>query len=362
MKLGDNPCVIVAHPDDEVLWAGGLILSNPGLKWTVICCSIPRIDTERAWLWNDACDRLGVSDKKLFPALESPPDQYLGALPEVKGYSAYITHGFDGEYGHLHHRQVHHHVKLSADAPVYCFSLNGKHNHELRLAEETYNKKLDALKAYSHIAPYPYLKDVPKWRALLHRYSEMDGLDFRIERFETMPIKYQWHVIEDFVKKHDYKIGAELGVRFGQTSRYLLENCKDLKVIGVDLMQINEDADVSKGEETYENWDWNGYRKLIKSIEDKFGDRFDMRIADTTEVSKTIPDGSLDWVFIDADHSYNGVLTDIKNWTPKVRKGGIVIGHDIDRPGIRKAVNESFREWETMEKKYNNCWWSYVER
>jgi hypothetical protein len=186
MKLGDNPCVIVAHPDDEVLWAGGLILSNPGLKWTVICCSIPRIDTERAWLWNDACDRLGVSDKKLFPALESPPDQYLGALPEVKGYSAYITHGFDGEYGHLHHRQVHHHIKLSADAPVYCFSLNGKHNHELRLAEETYSKKLDALKAYSHIAPYPYLKDVPKWRALLHRYSEMDGLDFRIERFETM--------------------------------------------------------------------------------------------------------------------------------------------------------------------------------
>lgn len=39
-------------------------------------------------------------------------------------------------------------------------------------------------------------------------------------------------------------------------------------------------------------------------------------------------DGSLDIVFIDASHWYPEVVKDIKNWLPKIRKGGIICGHD----------------------------------
>lgn len=53
-------------------------------------------------------------------------------------------------------------------------------------------------------------------------------------------------------------------------------------------------------------------------------------------------DGSLDLVFVDGDHTYEGCLADIKAWLPKVRPGGAIAGHDLDWPGVAKAVEEVF--------------------
>jgi peptidoglycan/xylan/chitin deacetylase (PgdA/CDA1 family) len=51
-----------------------------------------------------------------------------------------------------------------------------------------------------------------------------------------------------------------------------------------------------------------------------------------------VPDGSLDWVFIDACHSYNHSKADIIGWSKKVKVGGIISGHDFVDPGLRKGV------------------------
>lgn len=58
-------------------------------------------------------------------------------------------------------------------------------------------------------------------------------------------------------------------------------------------------------------------------------------------------DKSLDLVFIDADHSYSAVRDDIAAWWPKLKIGGIMIGHDYACPrdqdyGVIQAVNERF--------------------
>jgi hypothetical protein len=56
-------------------------------------------------------------------------------------------------------------------------------------------------------------------------------------------------------------------------------------------------------------------------------------------------DGSLDFVFIDGDHGYEAVRRDLTTWFPKVRRGGILGGHDYvnnDFPGVRRAVDEFF--------------------
>ena len=54
-------------------------------------------------------------------------------------------------------------------------------------------------------------------------------------------------------------------------------------------------------------------------------------------------DGSLDLVFIDGDHSYEGCALDIRLWWPKVRPGGVLSGHDYrtDKDyGVIRAVDE----------------------
>src|SRR5262245_15802256 len=51
--------------------------------------------------------------------------------------------------------------------------------------------------------------------------------------------------------------------------------------------------------------------------------------APSVEAAKSVEDGSLDWVYVDGDHSYQGVIDDLTAWLPKVRPGGLVVGDDL---------------------------------
>ena len=58
-------------------------------------------------------------------------------------------------------------------------------------------------------------------------------------------------------------------------------------------------------------------------------------------------DGTLDFVFLDADHGYEAVRRDLQCWFPKVKRRGVLGGHDYsntDFPGVRRAVDEFFTE------------------
>ena len=68
---------------------------------------------------------------------------------------------------------------------------------------------------------------------------------------------------------------------------------------------------------------------------------------DSVSGANLFKDGELDFVYIDDDHSYNGVKRSFEAWFPKVRKGGIVSGHDyapLSRPndcdGVRQFIDE----------------------
>ena len=67
------------------------------------------------------------------------------------------------------------------------------------------------------------------------------------------------------------------------------------------------------------------------------------------DAAEGIDEGLLDAVYLDADHSKEGVLRDLKAWAPKVRKGGVIAGHDyLDGVlsagvfGVKSAVLEFF--------------------
>ena len=68
-------------------------------------------------------------------------------------------------------------------------------------------------------------------------------------------------------------------------------------------------------------------------------------------------DESVRFVFIDADHSYDAVLSDLKEWWPKLRKGGIFAGHDYGVkawPGVKRAVDSMF--FSPAVEHRNNSW------
>ena len=171
-----------------------------------------------------------------------------------------------------------------------------------------------------------------------------------------MPELYHWHALEKFINAHNYRIGVEVGVRWGQTSRYLLENIPDLMMFGVDLMRpMPEHTD--EGQETYTHWPWQRYRGDVSAIMQRWPKRFRMMVMDTTEASTLFDDESVDFVFIDCDHSYDGVRGDIENWGPKVKIGGMITGHDINLDSVQRAIADTIGQHETKGEQWNNIWW-----
>jgi predicted O-methyltransferase YrrM len=54
-----------------------------------------------------------------------------------------------------------------------------------------------------------------------------------------------------------------------------------------------------------------------------------------------VGDESLDLIYVDGDHRYEAVVADIQGWKPKLRKGGVLAGHDWSFPAVQKALSET---------------------
>jgi len=72
------------------------------------------------------------------------------------------------------------------------------------------------------------------------------------------------------------------------------------------------------------------------------GDRVTIQRTVSVEAAKGVDDDTVDVVFIDAEHTYDGVKEDIEAWWPKVKAGGWIGGHDYSKRwgGVRTAVDE----------------------
>jgi predicted O-methyltransferase YrrM len=63
---------------------------------------------------------------------------------------------------------------------------------------------------------------------------------------------------------------------------------------------------------------------------------------DSADTASQFADCSVDFVFLDADHSYEAVLRDLRAWQPKRKPGTLIAGHDWGWVGVRVAVQETF--------------------
>ncbi len=63
--------------------------------------------------------------------------------------------------------------------------------------------------------------------------------------------------------------------------------------------------------------------------------------ANSAEVAADYKDKEFNFVFIDADHSYEACKADFEAWSPLVRSGGEVAFHDSNQPQIHMVIDES---------------------
>jgi len=132
--------------------------------------------------------------------------------------------------------------------------------------------------------------------------------------------------------------GAEIGIWRGEMSEHLLRLLPCLFLVMVDQWEPGREC--SKSYRQSGDWLSRQSRSKVQQAKKEAHRRTDFAagrraIWHTTslEAAQTIEAASLDFVFIDAEHTYEAVTADIEVWLPAIKPGGLLSGHDYSPPG-----------------------------
>ena len=148
-----------------------------------------------------------------------------------------------------------------------------------------------------------------------------------------------WHrgeFISYLVGRLGWQHGAEIGVSFGSTLRHLMETCPDLHMIGADTWALNPAAHEPP------EWTADHHERAYASaeaIEQEFPRRCVLMRGHSPAIGALVDPGSLDFVWIDGDHTTDACTADIAAWLPTLKPGGWILGHDINWPTVKAAVD-----------------------
>lgn len=138
---------------------------------------------------------------------------------------------------------------------------------------------------------------------------------------------------------------AEIGVAEGNFSEEILGwPIKFPKLYLVDRWQCvpSQKGDASNPQ----SWHDNNLARVQMRLA-KYEDHIVFLRGESTEMARKVPDSSLVLVYIDADHSFDGVMNDIIAWKPKLVPGAYMAFHDYENPnyGVKRAVNVFCRNY-----------------
>jgi len=163
--------------------------------------------------------------------------------------------------------------------------------------------------------------------------------DYGLDRFRPGPIRVKdMHRgdVSRLIGLMGLTKGAEIGVAGGEHSEIILKNIEGCELLCIDTWGTS--------------WSKKLYEPAVKRLAP-----YNAKIirASSMEAARDVPDGSLDFVYIDASHEFDNVMEDLITWSRKVKKGGIVSGHDYDKPhrkGVVPAVDlytkmHGIQEW-----------------
>jgi hypothetical protein len=154
----------------------------------------------------------------------------------------------------------------------------------------------------------------------------------------------------------DNIVGVEIGVWEGENLKRLAIECLNIKKIyGIDPYQA------------YGNWkrfvDIDSLNSAKKQAQENISNlsNAELIVKSSLEASESFEDESLDFVFIDGNHSFESAYNDIITWYPKVKTGGLFSGDDFSRDGVNDALYKFKRENNMMHEIHisEDIWYWY---
>lgn len=149
-------------------------------------------------------------------------------------------------------------------------------------------------------------------------------------------------ILPRMINERNYKIGCEIGVSFGTHCKRILQTTKVEKLYGIDpYLNYGDPTNTAMPELWFDIF----YYKVADKLSE-YANRFELMRDFSVNASKRFADNSLDFIFLDANHTYDAVMKDLTAWFAKIRPGGIMAGDDYAtcHPGVPAAVNLFFAQ------------------
>lgn len=175
-------------------------------------------------------------------------------------------------------------------------------------------------------------------------YKQIDGWF----NFEVIYLQ----LVERYPQGRFLELGTWLGKSTCFMAELIKESGRNIKFFAVD--NFTGASDAKNQLEDVQNAGGSIYYKFLENMRNAGVLDFVIPInADSTDAAKLFDDQSIDFVFIDANHTYEFVTKDLQTWYPKVKVGGFIGGHDFWMEAVKKAVTD-FLPTPCLDAK--QCW------
>ena len=147
----------------------------------------------------------------------------------------------------------------------------------------------------------------------------------------------------------------EIGCYLGISTELFAMFCKE--ITSIDLWGMDETYD--GGENPKEYWPI-----IEKQARDRLSKYPNVTLIKDNSLnsSKNFENELLDLVYLDGNHSYDGVINDVSYWYNKIKIGGVLSGHDYNQISVKKAVDEIIIKYNMYDLKiFNDTSWSLIK-
>lgn len=167
----------------------------------------------------------------------------------------------------------------------------------------------------------------------------------------------------ELVRANGYRDLCEVGVWRGELARLLAPLARTLVLVDPYSALWNRfdlpsgEYSCTMGEEGIGQWELN---QMHAAVCQEFRSALVLRMPSTL-AAQHVPDRSLDFVYIDAVHTFAACLADIKAWLPKIRCGGMIAGDDYipaHPQAVAEAVDVAFPD--RKGGRGDRTWWEKV--